>query len=115
MHRTVWLGSRLYGDKLINTLWKYIAMKVKVRFLSTVYKMVGIREKTFVVHEGASLGDLLKQIDSELNTSLYSMIVDNKANIGILINGRPLIQTKLDDVFLNDGDEVVIFNVAGGG
>ncbi|MHA1229775.1 MAG: MoaD family protein [Candidatus Helarchaeota archaeon] len=97
---------------------------IKVNFLSTLPKIIGIDESiTININPGTTISDLLDILVEKLGESFIKVknavkSNDNKAfgdAIVILINGRNISAHEGLETILNKGDEVTMFVPLGGG
>jgi molybdopterin synthase sulfur carrier subunit len=93
-------------------------MLVKVRYLATLYDLLGVMKEVVEVPQGATVRDLVKIIDERREGRLSREILDGdrlKDQYNILVNGRAVDYLAGLDTRLNEGDEVVFMPPVGGG
>ena len=93
-------------------------MKVKVRYLATLYDLMGVMKEVFEIPEGSNVLDLIKVIDGKYGGRLSREILDGeklKDEYNILVNGRAIDHLDGLNTRLKDGDEVVFMPPVGGG
>ncbi len=62
------------------------------------------------MNEGATLGDLLKQLENTIDELKYMI-----SEMIVLVNGRPVSQRELRQVTIRDGDVVeLLLSITGG-
>jgi molybdopterin synthase sulfur carrier subunit len=93
-------------------------MRVKVRFLATLYDLLGVMRDEAVVPEGATVLDLIKALDERYGGRLSKEILDGdrlKDEYNVLVNGRAVDFLEGLSTRLRDGDEVVFLPPVAGG
>lgn len=96
-------------------------IKVAVRYLTPFFVITGKKEENILMHEGATLKDLLNKLVERYGLSFRkelfsSQIEEIKPHVLILINGRSVDQFKKKlNTSLSYGDSVILtFPVSGG-
>lgn len=93
-------------------------MRVKVKFLATLYDLLGVMRDEAVVPEGATVLDLIKALDERYGGRLSREILDGdrlKEEYNVLVNGRAIDFLEGLSTRLKDGDEVVFLPPVAGG
>ncbi|MFB6489666.1 MAG: ubiquitin-like small modifier protein 1 [Thermoproteus sp. AZ2] len=93
-------------------------MRVKVKFLATLYDLLGVMRDEAVVPEGATVFDLIKALDERYGGRLSKEILDGdrlKDEYNVLVNGRAVDFLEGLSTRLRDGDEVVFLPPVAGG
>lgn len=85
-------------------------IEVKVKFLSTLRDIVGVREASIIVPKNATLADVLNVL-KEKWPRLHVIDVESEGPIIMLLNG---VAVKLDTPVKED-DEIVLMPPASGG
>ena len=92
-------------------------MKVTVMFFGPLGEQAGQQTVHFSLPKGSTYGDLLDEIGNQFGNKLHERIWDTQENVfkaGILVvgTGRDLDSR---DTSLNDGEEIKIVPILGGG
>ncbi len=93
-------------------------MKIWVRYLATLYDLMGTMRDVLEVPDGSTVMDLIKAIDEKYGGRLSREILDGgrlKDEYNILVNGRAIDYLAGLGTRLKDGDEVVFLPPVGGG
>lgn len=93
-------------------------MRVKVKFLATLYDLLGVMRDEAIVPEGATVLDLIKALDKRYGGRLSREILDGdklKDEYNVLVNGRAIDFLEGLSTKLKDGDEVVFLPPVAGG
>lgn len=93
-------------------------MNIRVRYLATLFDLMGTMRDVVEVPEGATVRDLIRAIDRKHNGRLSREILDGdklKDEYNILVNGRAIDYLAGLDTRLKDNDEVVFMPPVGGG
>ncbi|MCS7365178.1 MAG: MoaD/ThiS family protein [archaeon GB-1867-035] len=85
-------------------------IEVKVKFLSTLRDIVGVREASIIVSKNATLADVLNVL-KEKWPRLHVIDVESEGPIIMLLNG---VAVKLDTP-VRENDEIVLMPPASGG
>jgi len=85
-------------------------IEVKVKFLSTLRDIVGVREASIIVSKNATLADVLNVL-KEKWPRLHVIDVESEGPIIMLLNG---VAVKLDTP-IRENDEIVLMPPASGG
>ncbi|WP_148682396.1 ubiquitin-like small modifier protein 1 [Pyrobaculum neutrophilum] len=93
-------------------------MKVRVKFLATLYERTGVLKTEVEIPEGSSVRDLIKILDSRFR-GLESELLDESGGLkpmyNVLVNGRAVEWLNGLATALREGDEVVFIPPAAGG
>ncbi|MEL9990836.1 MAG: ubiquitin-like small modifier protein 1 [Thermoproteus sp.] len=93
-------------------------MIIKVRYLATLYDLIGTMKEAVEVPDGATVLDLIKVLDERHGGRLSREILDGdrlKDEYNVLVNGRAIDYLAGMATRLKDGDEVVFMPPVGGG
>lgn len=93
-------------------------MRIKVRYLATLYDLMGTMKDVLEVPDGSTVMDLIKAIDERYGGRLSKEILDGerlKDEYNVLVNGRSVEYLAGLGTRLKDGDEVVFLPPVGGG
>nr|WP_181953594.1 ubiquitin-like small modifier protein 1 [Pyrobaculum arsenaticum] len=95
-----------------------IHVRVRVKFLATLYDLTGVLKTEVEVPDGITVGRLVDLLNEKF-PKLRAEILDEggklKPMYNILVNGRSVDWLKGLDTELKDGDEVVFIPPAAGG
>ena len=83
-------------------------VEVKVTFVGVIQRLVGCREETVLVPEGATLGGLLQELVARHGRELEEHLLENgdlAALATVLINGRNALSQGGLQSKLSDGSE----------
>ena len=93
-------------------------MRVRVKFLATLYDLTGVLKTEVDVPDGITVGKLVEFLNEKF-PKLKAEILDEEGRLkpmyNILVNGRAVEWLKGLDTELKDGDEVVFIPPAAGG
>lgn len=93
-------------------------MKVRVKFLATLYDLTGVLKTEVEVEEGATVRRLIEVLSTRFE-KLRDELLDERGVLrpmyNILVNGRSIEWLKGLDTRLAEGDEVVFIPPAAGG
>lgn len=94
------------------------SMELELRLFATYREVVGGKEHTLTVDEGASVGDVLATLEAEYDGLEGQLLEDAtiRPQLSVLKNGRDVIHQDGAATSLEDGDTLSVFPpVAGGG
>lgn len=93
-------------------------MRVRVKFLATLYDLTGVLKTEVEVEEGATVRRLIEVLSTRFE-KLRDELLDERGVLrpmyNILVNGRSIEWLKGLDTRLAEGDEVVFIPPAAGG
>ncbi len=90
-------------------MWQHMPC-VKVILYGSLRGRAGWSSREFVLNEGATLDDLLKQLENMIDELKYMI-----SEMIVLVSGRPVSQRELRQVTLRDGDVVELLPSITGG
>ena len=92
-------------------------MDVHLRFFATFREAVGQKEVTYEVPTGATVGDLLTDLESEYEGLEGKLLADGEVRpqLNVLANGRGVQHGDGASTGLTDGDTVSVFPPVAGG
>jgi MoaD family protein len=88
-------------------------MKIKVKYFMTFSQLAGKRSEELEAEDGIALGDLVDLLKKKNGKEFGKYLEDSIKNntVAFLVNKS----NAEDDEALNDGDEVIISHIVGGG
>lgn len=93
-------------------------MKIRVKFLASLYELTGVLKMELDVPDGISIKELISLLSMRYR-NLETEILDETGNLkpmyNILVNGRAIEWLNGLATKLKDGDEVVFIPPAAGG
>lgn len=92
-------------------------MELELRFFATFREAVGQKETRQPVAEGASVGDVLSELETEYD-GLEGQLLEGGAirpQLSVLKNGRDVAHMAGADTILEDGDRLSVFPPVAGG
>ncbi|ABL88123.1 molybdopterin synthase subunit MoaD [Pyrobaculum islandicum DSM 4184] len=93
-------------------------MKIRVKFLASLYELTGVLKTELDVPDGISIKELISLLSMRYR-NLETEILDETGNLkpmyNILVNGRAIEWLNGLATKLKDGDEVVFIPPAAGG
>ncbi|MEM1597717.1 MAG: ubiquitin-like small modifier protein 1 [Pyrobaculum sp.] len=93
-------------------------MKLRVKFLATLYDLTGVLKTELEVPDGITVRELIDYLAGRYE-KLRSEVLDEKGELrpmfNVLVNGRAVEWLNGLDTRLKDGDEVVFIPPAAGG
>jgi len=96
-----------------------LALKVTVRFFTTLREITGHKEENIELSETAAVNLLLKQLSSkygkEFDDYMFDELGDVHGHLQILINGQSVATMRGLKTKLKEGDQVAILPPVGGG
>lgn len=93
------------------------SMELELRLFATFREVVGGKEHTLTVDEGAAVGDVLATLETE-HDGLEGRLLEDGAlrpQLSVLKNGRDVIHQEGAATPLEDGDTLSVFPPVAGG
>ncbi|ARS89489.1 ubiquitin-like small modifier protein 1 [Natrarchaeobaculum aegyptiacum] len=92
-------------------------MELQLRLFATFREIVGGKEHTLTVDEGASVGDVLATLEAEYDELEERLLEDGtlRPQLSVLKNGRDVIHQEGAATPLEDGDTLSVFPPVAGG
>ncbi|AGB36358.1 ubiquitin-like small modifier protein 1 [Natronococcus occultus] len=92
-------------------------MELDLRFFATFREAVGQKELTSSFEDGATVGDVLGELEAEYDDLEDQLLEDGaiRAQLSVLKNGRDVVHMEGPDTILEDGDTLSVFPPVAGG
>ncbi|NKE34386.1 MoaD/ThiS family protein [Natronococcus sp. JC468] len=92
-------------------------MELDLRFFATFREAVGQKERTSSFENGATVGDVLGELESEYDGLEGQLLEDGaiRPQLSVLKNGRDVVHMDGPDTDLEDGDTLSVFPPVAGG
>lgn len=92
-------------------------MELELRFFATFREAVGQKETRQPVADGASVGDVLSELEAEYDGLEGQLLEDGaiRPQLSVLKNGRDVAHMAGTDTTLEDGDRLSVFPPVAGG
>lgn len=92
-------------------------MEIDLRFFATYRDAVGQKERTRTVADGATVGDVLADLENDYDGLDERLLADGtiRPQLSVLKNGRNVMHMDGAETTLDDGDVVSVFPPVAGG
>jgi sulfur-carrier protein len=92
-------------------------MELDFRFFANFREAVGQKERTETVADGATVGDVLAELEAEYDGLDGQLLEDGaiRPQLSVLKNGRDVVHMEGPDTELEDGDVLSVFPPVAGG
>ncbi|SNR30942.1 ubiquitin-like small modifier protein 1 [Halorubrum vacuolatum] len=92
-------------------------MELELRFFATFREAVGTKTLPYETADGATVGDVLRDLEAEYADLEDRLIVDGglAPHINVLKNGREVLHLDGLETSLADGDRLAVFPPVAGG
>lgn len=92
-------------------------MELDLRFFATFREAVGQKELTSSFENGATVGDVLGELEAEYDGLEEQLLEDGaiRPQLSVLKNGRDVVHMDGPDTDLEDGDTLSVFPPVAGG